>query len=1046
MANYTTAEIQSAVERIVRSAVRRPYGSLGNRQLNTTFNDYQEAAAGVLVLFSNAPFYIVRLGTERLAEVVANVRETVASLVEAIENTNRPVRPVDDVSSLENARVSLLALETATASRTLGFADIGDVPAFKRFENNTQRFLDNSSSNIRKNGAVVPTPQESRAAIPGLVSTLKEQHAEVVRRATALKGGLGDYSTLNLPALLSRSVIAQARSVIAGRVDELEPLTPQQRLGNMRDTTLDVLAARAVVRNFSSLQPPGTFVLLEGTGNPFADDTRPATPATVLSENPDPWSFRSDLVEDSNELDFTLDGSFSFLLALPGAFPARLDSIVATRRNPDDGLDIQLSVNDALDIGITGFTTVSVTLAADPNKLYEDASASDIVTEINAAIPGSNPVLAESIFQPLRVQTAAIGTTSTGGATADLVRNPGTGDWTSLGVVLNDEVEFVSGTNAGIKAFVSTINAADDIEVTNFSGGAIATATDDEVRVGTRDRFLRLRIKDSFIGMAISGKWELSLPAVASSVEETTLNTLGLIASSTSVSRGVRAEDLKEALDGGTASASNETARLTIEPEFSSNILTLTSGRSVVTNQARVVLFTFRGRVTVDAGSPANIRTTGTGTFAGVVVGDQIVIRTTAIQANQLLTGTVTAVVSTTELTITWVDFSATADTNVLVEISPTALTSLPLDSVLVVNDSVNQGTYRIVGQDAVGIGGSSPTIVGELTLERPMPFAISQSGQPHLFTAQLGRQFVRFSSTDTTTASRIRIFDGDTGGGPNPESGFSKLFSGTSVAVAGTTELIQLPKLPKELEVGDVVEIHTTDPVVPSATHTVVAIEELSTLIQVTPVIDVDAGPLNFSNDSSVPFVRIRKTQKNNFDTFQESTETWLERSENDPQYFRNLDRFINSLTSTTNPTLSEVNTAKVHVQSMDVALQDLTTLLTAYTAQRVDQVDTLVETYVEKGADRATDTLLEGRFTDFFDLDQDSVSYAGAVLSGIKEINREDLPVRKTLRRGLIDQELVLAEFDDVDFEFDQSDIQDSDEALIPGEFFLPKQGDAF
>lgn len=59
--SFTTEEVQAAVERLVSTTIRRPYGALGNRQLDLLFADYQNAAACVFLLASRAPFYVLFL-------------------------------------------------------------------------------------------------------------------------------------------------------------------------------------------------------------------------------------------------------------------------------------------------------------------------------------------------------------------------------------------------------------------------------------------------------------------------------------------------------------------------------------------------------------------------------------------------------------------------------------------------------------------------------------------------------------------------------------------------------------------------------------------------------------------------------------------------------------------------------------------------------------------------------------------------------------------------------------------------------------------------
>lgn len=51
---YTSEELNAAIDNIVRTSIRFEYDSLGTRKVGTSFNDLQDAAAGVFVSFPNA--------------------------------------------------------------------------------------------------------------------------------------------------------------------------------------------------------------------------------------------------------------------------------------------------------------------------------------------------------------------------------------------------------------------------------------------------------------------------------------------------------------------------------------------------------------------------------------------------------------------------------------------------------------------------------------------------------------------------------------------------------------------------------------------------------------------------------------------------------------------------------------------------------------------------------------------------------------------------------------------------------------------------------
>jgi hypothetical protein len=96
----------------------------------------------------------------------------------------------------------------------------------------------------------------------------------------------------------------------------------------------------------------------------------------------------------------------------------------------------------------------------------------------------------------------------------------------------------------------------------------------------------------------------------------------------------------------------------------------------------------------------------------------------------------------------------------------------------------------------------------------------------------------------------------------------------------------------------------------------------------------------------------------------------------------------------------------------------------LANFTVKTVQEIETLIRSLTEKGADRAVNLLLEGQFTTFFGLSLDQVSYAGNLMSTLKSTARQDLPVRKTNRKDNNTSRLI-ASTATPDFEFDSSDL---------------------
>lgn len=993
--NYTTAEISAAVTKLVRESIRRTYGSLGTRELGNSFNDTMDAAAGVFLTTPNAPFYVVFLGAQRLREAITTNLAEVQELVDAITAVSRRVKPVENLTSLGNARVALGAMATASSARTSQFASVDDLPSFQRFDTNIERFLQQEGRNVRSGGSIVRTPQQARVELSSLLQSSLSSYQDIIRRAGLLGGAIDDFNSLNLPSTLSQNILSNAQEVLQEDIDALQALSPQARLQVLRQVVLNVLATRSVVRGFASLPSKSTFVILEGAGAPYADLEHPALPATVTSPDGDPFTVLEGL---GDEVDFTIDGALSFTLSVPLSFPARLEGTVA------ENYDIDAGVNDELTITVEGFSDVNVTLTAGGVQ-----SAQAVCDDINAAV-GAQPIVAEPFFNPV-LFAGAVDTQNASGGSLEFVRLEG--DWADVGaepfttiIQVQDPTSSMDGLRFSILSFVGPVAATALLDA-----GTTANETGITAQMGPASRFIRIRISDAGEEDAVDNRRAIG---IGESTDEAA-TTLGLVPGSSIRSRGTRAEDIADFLNSQPSSAPAGVPRLEVDYVFQA--FRTFSARSDPNDPLRLLASRYRatGEITT-GGFSATFSVVGAAS-AGVVTGDRVTIRAAAISGNLEAQGVVFAV-SDTEVQAT-MGVSVTAEAGLDLEFAPFAAIGRDL-VVRIADPSPNSGDY---------LSGALSSDTTAVALQRPLPVFSGAGGQPVTFEVEEGQNYPVFRSTSTLVDSAIE----------------ATWLPGT-ISADGTTPFVRLPSNPRTIELGDKLEVYTIDYSSPSLTSTIVGLELSNLLIEVDPPIPVDTV-LNFSNSSTLPFARIRKGQFNTHSTIQGLLEAWTTLEANSSGYSAELNRLINPLLSNSNPIISAVNTAKVYAQELSIALNQLDDILASYVADVVPRVDTLIDTMLSRGSDRAVDTLLEGRFSEFFGYNSDEVSYIGNALKQLRDVQRLDLPVRRTGRQERLDTELTLGEAEEPDFEFDQSDVQDAGEDVdIPGQFFSLPGGGSF
>jgi len=1022
---YTSDEIQTAVEKLVRSSIRKPIGTLGNRELSVTLSDVQDAAAGVFISYHNAPYYVLYLGAQRLLSSVRAAIDITEDLLDAVTATGRRALPIESVTSLYNASTALGELAKALKGRRTSFTTVEDVPAYTRFERNTGAFLDLTGNNIRKGGDIVRTAEEGRLAIPSLLSSLKELHANIKASVTHLEGGLEDFTGLGIASSLSESILANAQEVMQGTADNMEALSPSDRLELLRDSTLNVLTSRAVVKGFGALTLPTVFVPIEGDSSVYADSSHLATPATVAADVYGPYP----LLGTSNQLDIFLesDPNITTTIQMPGSYVAFIPGALAEDYNIVLG-------DEQIVVSFTDAPTVII-----PLTVGAAVSAYTIANDLNTgftAIWGVNPyVEAEVYYYPTRWTGELDIVSDEYGVGIDGLTADASVDFAALGVdIATDRVVVRNGVN---KWFIYSILAVagNVLQVQLVHGGPTVDSVDTRAEVGSYPGRIRMFIPEAHYTDALAYNWAISLPKDGF-VGDTTaaLNSIGFFPESVATTRPITALEIEEEVNRSPSVAVGQTTRLVVGTEFVPALYE-GKGRTDLTTSLRYILYKIRGYADVSTVGPLTTLTLAGAAAAGVVVGDIVVLREAGDPADVNLFAAITAIAPDDSYVEAIFSSPPTDVSNVLVEVGPS--TPPTNNCILLLSEgSVADGEYRVARSGAV-----DPAVIPfELPLLGAIP-SVASGGLPILAEkAQLGYRRLTFTTEDRTLASRIQITDGDPfyydGVTPiaNPSTAFSLLFTGPVDAV-GTTPYVTVPKGDKRIELGDTYERYITNPRTPDSTHTIVGLELSSKRISVSPELDCNLATVVLSQDDPIPFARIRKAHSDTYSGFQEDLDTWLDMTANDPLYFQRLYGYLNPLLRNSNPTSVQLGDAQTYLGHMYTALDSLQQILSAYEATSVPAIDSLVGSLTERGADRAVDILLSGRFSTFFGLNVDTVSYAGTVLRGMREVNREDLAVRKVRRKDM-DGQTLISSWEDQDFEFDTSDIDDVGPADVPFE----------
>lgn len=998
-APYTTAEVQAVVMKLVQSTISYPTDTLGVRRTDLTFGDFQQAAASIFILQPNAPFYVLWLGTQRLNDAIKAEASICAQLLSAIQALGVPVSPVTDISTLFNAQAALQNLGAAAAARGGTFTNIQSTPGFQQLQKNTKAFLQGPGQNVVQQGQIVQTPQQARASIPGLVSQLRTAHAALMASVLLLVDGIQNYNDINLPAVVSASVLANASKLVGSDAAALNVLTPDQRLQQVRQVVLDMIATQTVVQTYCSFSGPSQFIPLTGTGIPYSDASHPATPAVAQATIGGGVAIVQGV---SDDLNLTMDGGTPFDLTLSPSTVANLQSQYAEPYTIGNGVTPPTPPNptpnnDKLKVKV-GATTYTATLSTGLTQ-----TADQVAADIQASMPAN--VTVSPFYSPLFYSGGI--NIATGLNPTWTLPVPGMADFIALGITATGcSVTVASGPNAGVYPITAVTSSS--ITIT----GSIGTAqTNFQVEIGAALRKVQIAINDPAVDVPLETSISVVGPNAVSTACAQTLGFIPGVTSSCKLSTpdvvSAFINTLTTQVTAGTANGySHESvpARTTV---LTPTEVVFAAAEATGSQTFSTILFFNFIHYTVTS-------VTVSGTLS---TGDTIAVRSGNAAGNGYAITTINGAPATGhqlavgDVIVAEGPFLGSAAGSIDAEFGPT-ITATKYD-VVNIPTGVNQGQYFVQGNGATAID-------IELLAALPMPFNSRQL--PVTMTASYGKMFLTLASSDKTTLSSVEV----------QGTGGALFFSPVPFTQLGTTPWFQLPSIPQNLQAGDLLYTYATQYNEPSAIYAILGVQPgVGTgIIELQPDI-TDGTPWAFTPQPP-PYAALAYGTNNDYLLVQGEWMTWLAAKPQQPNFFDNFNAVLNPILVNTNPRAVDIGNAVEMLNELyglltaaqatatgrDPALT-LQSISASFTVEPVPSIDTMITTYTQKGADFAINTLLSGDFATFFGMTAMGSSYGGAMQMAIQAVAMNDLPVRK-INRPTVQTSRVLSQTSSPDPEY--------------------------
>jgi len=260
--SYSSDERDAAVSGLVKGTLSFSRDRLGPRDVNASFGEVQELVNTTLLYDQDAIFYLVYLASNRLRRLVNAELSTITELLDAVDDLLKPNKPLRNISGAGDAESALIALENAM-SRSGGVS----AQEYYRYTSSLKRLTDELGKTSKltyvPRGSSTPTtdivrPQaKAKADVRTHMDRLTSDHADLLAGVERMLTAFSGFQAQDLAATVAQAQLSRARQQMTSIKERLEALTPEERIEEARESLLEALGNKAVVRGVANAPESG---------------------------------------------------------------------------------------------------------------------------------------------------------------------------------------------------------------------------------------------------------------------------------------------------------------------------------------------------------------------------------------------------------------------------------------------------------------------------------------------------------------------------------------------------------------------------------------------------------------------------------------------------------------------------------------------------------------------------------------------------------------------------------------------------------------------
>jgi len=300
MVQYTDNEVSNEVARVVRSklSVVRDGGLVDT---NSTYSQLKEMTSLALLLNPDSIYYVGKLACNRLLSLVRQEIDLVEDMLAALEFIPKLGDPIGNTSYLSNAVTSLLSVEVA--------GSVTNRPELKIFTRNIDKFLENMRQNVAtQDGNLTRPREEARELLRQNLSLLNDVHNNVLTRTPLVRDLIKTFKQQDIPTKSATTVFENVRAVLNQLQQDIDSSDDTTNIARSRMIALKSLTAKALVNLVLNFRDPEALKYRSPidpipSGTAYYGRVRGLGTAANLTTIPGPWK-----LPISGDLQLKVDG------------------------------------------------------------------------------------------------------------------------------------------------------------------------------------------------------------------------------------------------------------------------------------------------------------------------------------------------------------------------------------------------------------------------------------------------------------------------------------------------------------------------------------------------------------------------------------------------------------------------------------------------------------------------------------------------------------------------------------------------------------------